>query len=47
VAQVCGVVLRLGGEVVEGCACVDGSREGEEGGERNGRDGGGDALELC
>lgn len=36
VAQVGGVVLRLGGKIAEGCAGVDGGGECEEGGERDG-----------
>jgi hypothetical protein len=44
VAQVGGVVLRLGGEVGVGCAGVYGGREGEEGGESDGGKGGGYAL---
>jgi hypothetical protein len=40
VAQVCGVVLRFGGKIAEGCAGVDGGGEREEGRERDGGDGG-------
>lgn len=46
VSQIGGVVLRLGGEVAEGCAGIDGGGEGEEGGQRNRGDGGGYALQM-
>jgi len=44
VAQVGSVVLGFGGEVGVSCAGVYGGREGEEGGESDGGEGGGYAL---